>query len=94
MSEGQVITLGNEQLRVIETPGHTKGSICLIGEGFIFTGDTVFANGGYGRFDLPGGDPIALQKSLHRIANLNEELIIYSGHGEDSTVSEAAAYFK
>ena len=51
---GGLIKVGNETLKVLHTPGHTPGSICLVGEKLVFTGDTLFA-GGIGRTDFPGG---------------------------------------
>ena len=75
---------GNEigPLRVIETPGHTSGSICLYEpeEKLLFTGDTVFADG-FGRYDLPTGNREALRSSIKKLASL-EVRIIYPGHGD------------
>lgn len=94
ITEGDVIEVGDEMLRVIETPGHTAGSVCLVSDEYIFTGDTIFSDGVYGRFDLPGGSGKKLLKSLKRLANLNENLIIYSGHGDNSTIGQSALNFK
>jgi len=73
---------GGFRLRVIETPGHTPGSVCFFEEktGFLFSGDTKFAGGGVGRTDLPGGDPGELEKSLEKIAGLEYSLLC-PGHG-------------
>jgi glyoxylase-like metal-dependent hydrolase (beta-lactamase superfamily II) len=82
LEEGDEIKIGEEFLKVILTPGHTKGSISLIGENFIFTGDTLFKDG-YGRTDLPGGSPEEMEKSLKKLSELMEPGIkIYPGHGE------------
>ncbi len=54
LEDGSLIKFGNESLKVMHTPGHTPGSICLLGERLVFTGDTLFA-GGIGRTDFPGG---------------------------------------
>ena len=82
LKEGDEIKIGKEKLKVIHTPGHTKGSICLVGESFIFTGDTLFKDG-VGRTDLPGGSEKDLEKSLEKLKKiLKSGLIIYPGHGE------------
>jgi glyoxylase-like metal-dependent hydrolase (beta-lactamase superfamily II) len=69
-------------LRVLHTPGHTPGSICLIAEKdlILFSGDTVFSDGCFGRFDFPGGSRIELARSLDRLALLDVEGL-YPGHG-------------
>ncbi|MCQ8893481.1 MAG: MBL fold metallo-hydrolase [Methanolinea sp.] len=69
-------------LLVIHTPGHTPGSICLLheDEGALISGDTVFSDGGFGRFDFPGGSRSELQNSLERLAHLEIEGL-YPGHG-------------
>jgi len=79
---GEEIKIGKEFLKVIHTPGHTKGSICLLFETGIFTGDLWFKDG-TGRTDLPGGSQKDLQESLEKIKNfLKPEIKIYPGHGE------------
>ncbi len=85
LKDGDKITFGNSELTLMHTPGHTRGSSCLIGENEIFSGDTVFA-GGYGRYDLEGGDASALFKSLKKVLSLDENLTVYSGHGEKTTI--------
>ncbi|HPH34719.1 MAG TPA: MBL fold metallo-hydrolase [Methanoregulaceae archaeon] len=69
-------------LKVIHTPGHTAGSICLFSEEeqFLISGDTVFCDGGFGRFDFPGGDKTALAHSIARLDTLAVEGL-YPGHG-------------
>ncbi len=68
--------------KVIHTPGHTEGSICLYSEklGQLFSGDTLFA-GGYGRFDGMGGDPAAMAESLAKLMALPGATDVYPGHG-------------
>jgi len=84
--DGDLITCGDLTLQVIHTPGHTPGGICLLGEGVLFTGDTLFA-GGIGRSDLVGGDGDLLLRSIReRLLPLAEELPIYPGHGDSSTL--------
>jgi len=70
------------KLEVIHTPGHTPGSICLFGRNdkILVSGDTVFSDGGFGRYDFPGGDRTALQSSITSLAELDIEGL-YPGHG-------------
>ena len=82
--DGDKITFGNSELLVIHTPGHSKDSICLVGDGKIFSGDTLFV-GNCGRVDLPGGSSKELYHSLSEIlSNLDENLVLYSGHNYGS----------
>ncbi|MFB5612106.1 MAG: MBL fold metallo-hydrolase [Nitrosarchaeum sp.] len=87
VKDGDVIEFGNSKLTVLHTPGHSKDSICLIGDGKFFSGDTLFV-GNCGRIDLPGGSSRDLYHSLFNILySLNDELVLYSGHnyGNNST---------
>ena len=88
LSDGDEIKLGNEILRVISTPGHSKGSICLMNDEFMITGDTIF-EAGYGRYDLHGGDGRTLLKTLRSFTNYDGRLTIYPGHGDSATLSQA-----
>lgn len=85
LREGDVVTVGEHTLTVWETPGHTPGSICLIGEELALTGDTLFA-GSIGRVDFPGGDVTAMERSLRRLQDLPDEMRIYPGHGPSTTM--------
>jgi glyoxylase-like metal-dependent hydrolase (beta-lactamase superfamily II) len=80
----RILTDGDRigDLLVIHTPGHTPGSICLLHEAerALISGDTVFSDGGFGRFDFPGGSRSALQRSIERLAGLTIEGL-YPGHG-------------
>jgi hydroxyacylglutathione hydrolase len=69
-------------LRVLHTPGHTPGSICLYleEEKALISGDTVFSDGGYGRYDFPGGNRAALSESLDRLSKISVDKL-YPGHG-------------
>jgi len=89
LNEGDTVDLweGASVLRVIHTPGHSSGSICLIGEGFAFVGDLLFA-GGIGRTDLLGGDDEAMAESLRRILQLPDSTVVYPGHGPITTIGE------
>jgi glyoxylase-like metal-dependent hydrolase (beta-lactamase superfamily II) len=82
LKEGDKIKIGDSTLKVLHTPGHTKGSICLLAKNFIFTGDTLFKDG-YGRTDLPGGCQKDLEKSLEKLKKiLKPGMIVYPGHGQ------------
>lgn len=84
IKEGDEIYVGTEKLRVIETPGHTLGSICFLTPDSIFTGDTLF-NGSIGRYDL-GGNKDLMKKSLKRLTSLGDWLTVYPGHGFFTTL--------
>lgn len=91
VQDGDVIAVGNLQLRVIHTPGHTPGGICLYAEPHLFSGDTLFV-GGVGRTDFPGGDTAQLMQSLQeKVLTLPAETVVWPGHGyggASSTVGE------
>jgi len=81
LEDGEEIKLEEEPLKIIFTPGHTKGSICVLGKNFIFTGDTLFEDG-YGRTDLPGGSEKDLRESLAKLKKiLKKGMTVYPGHG-------------
>jgi len=84
---GQVLTLGNIELLVLHTPGHSPGSICLYNEeeGVLFDGDVLF-NMGMGRYDLPGGDYRILMDSIQKLLALPDETTVYPGHGPSTTI--------
>ncbi len=93
--DGQRISVGDEQITVIHTPGHSKGSVCFLCGDALLTGDTLFADS-VGRWDLWGGNPAELKDSLHRLRALDSNLTIYPGHGTTATLSDAleqSAYF-
>jgi hydroxyacylglutathione hydrolase len=83
--EGDEIVAGDLRFRVLHTPGHSPGGICLYGHNVIFTGDTIFA-GSVGRTDFPGGSYDTLKKSFARIISLPPETKIFSGHGPETSV--------
>jgi len=85
LTDGDTVRAGELQLGVIHTPGHTPGSMCLLGDGHLFAGDTLFA-GSVGRTDFPGGDPRAMQRSIARLAALPDETRVHCGHGPDTTI--------
>jgi glyoxylase-like metal-dependent hydrolase (beta-lactamase superfamily II)/rhodanese-related sulfurtransferase len=80
VDDGEMIALGKLRLRVLHTPGHTRDSMCLVGEDCVFTGDTLLI-GATGRTDLPGGDPQALHHSLfERLMRLDPGLRVFPAH--------------
>ena len=78
LAEGGEVRFGSIRLRVLHTPGHTEGSVCLLDadEGHLYSGDTLFA-GGWGRVDLPGGDPTAMVASLGRLLDLEDGVRVH-----------------
>ena len=85
VSAGDSIKFGCSELVVYHTPGHSKDSICLVGDGKIFSGDTLFV-GNCGRIDLPGGSSRELYHSLFDvISNLDDGLVMYPGHDYGSS---------
>lgn len=81
------VTLAGMDTLVLETPGHTPGSVCLLIDAHMFAGDTLFA-GSCGRTDLPGGDPRAMRDSLRRLAKLEGNFFVHPGHGPGSTLDQ------
>jgi len=85
IDEGDEVKVGNLSFKVMHTPGHSKGSVCLLGEGIVLTGDTIF-QGSVGRTDFPGGSIEELKQSFKRLIELPEDIQILSGHGPETTV--------
>ncbi len=81
------IKFGDLIAKIIHTPGHTAGSISILVEDAIFSGDTLF-KGIYGRTDLPTGNEFDMQKSLKKLLELNEDIIVYPGHGISTMISD------
>jgi hydroxyacylglutathione hydrolase len=80
VKDGDEIIIGDVSLEVIHTPGHSPGGICLLGDGHLFTGDTLFV-GGIGRTDLPGASMNLFMKSIkERLLTLPGETIVWPGH--------------
>jgi len=81
LEDGDVLEIGDEKFNVLHTPGHTPGCICLYSEKSksLFSGDTVFAYGSFGRYDFPGGNPKQLRQSIERLSTL-DILNLYPGH--------------
>ncbi len=80
LSDGDIVPVGKTDLRIIHTPGHTPGSICIYADGHLFTGDTLFV-GAVGRTDLPGGSFKTLISSIReKLYRLPDETIVWPGH--------------
>ncbi len=87
LHDGNTIKVGETTLKVMHTPGHSPGSICLIGDKEVFTGDTLFA-GSIGRVDLPQSSESDMKHSLKKLANLPGYFTVYPGHGPTTTIEE------
>ena len=83
--DGEAIQAGGLTFTVLETPGHTWGSVCFLCEDALFSGDTLFA-GSCGRTDLPGGESQVLRQSLEYLSELETDYRIFPGHGESTTL--------
>jgi glyoxylase-like metal-dependent hydrolase (beta-lactamase superfamily II) len=89
LEDGDTVSVGSMALRVLHTPGHAPGSICLLGDGVCFTGDLLFRDG-VGRWDLPDGDQATLVRSLRRLAaetQADPSVRVYPGHGPATTMA-------
>ena len=90
LREGEKISFGRQLLTVVETPGHTRGSISLCGAGAVFTGDALFA-GSIGRTDLAGGSRTGLIKAIReKLLVLPPATVVYPGHGPATTIGDEA----
>ncbi|MFC1980116.1 MBL fold metallo-hydrolase [Chloroflexota bacterium] len=86
LKDGDSVDIGELHFTVLHTPGHSPGCICLLGEGILFSGDTLF-NYGIGRTDFPGGSYEQLMNSIHtRLMALPDDTKVYPGHGPDTTI--------
>ena len=86
-AEGDELTLAGLTFRVMQTPGHTPGSVCLHFGTDLFCGDTLFA-GSCGRTDFPGGSSAQMRQSLTRLSQLEATLRAHPGHGPSTTIAE------
>lgn len=86
LKDGDSLDIGGLYFSVLHTPGHTPGGICLLGQGAVFTGDTLF-NYGIGRTDLPGGSYDQLVNGIHtKLMTLPDNTVVYPGHGPETTI--------
>jgi hydroxyacylglutathione hydrolase len=87
LEDGDILEAGMISLKVIHTPGHSPGSICLLADEAIFTGDLLFA-GSIGRYDFPGSSYKQIINSLKKIMELDDNIEVYPGHGPITTIGE------
>jgi len=87
VSDEDILEVGNLRFKILHTPGHSPGGICLYGEGIVFTGDTLFA-GSVGRTDLYGGNIEKLKGSFKRLMALEDKTRVFPGHGPQTTIGE------
>jgi hydroxyacylglutathione hydrolase len=85
LTDGDVLTFAGFRIEVVHTPGHTPGSICLRTDGWVLTGDLVFA-GTIGRHDFPNSNTAHMEASLRRFLEMPDALDVYPGHGPKTTV--------
>ena len=88
LTKGEIILLGENRIKVLHTPGHTRGSVCYLCGDDLITGDTIFQSG-YGRYDLYGGDYASLCSSLRSLTELSPTLRIHPGHGPTALLGDA-----
>lgn len=87
LKDGDEISFGELSFKVIHTPGHSPGGVCLYTPGHLFAGDTLFA-GSIGRTDLPGGDYDTLISSIKgKLLTLPEDTVVYTGHGPETSIA-------
>lgn len=86
LEEGMELKLGDFSIRVLHTPGHSRGGVCFVVGDTIFSGDTLFCHT-CGRTDLPGGDYATLMHSLERLAGLSGDYQVYPGHNRATTLA-------
>ena len=87
LEDKKLVKFGKMTLRVMHTPGHSLGSISLVGENLVFTGDTLFA-GSIGRTDFQGGSDRDIKVSLEKLMRLPDDFVVYPGHGGFSTIGK------
>lgn len=85
LEEGDLIKLDELTFKVIHTPGHTHGCICIYGEGVLFSGDTLFKNG-IGRTDIPRSSATDMENSLKKLSALDPDTVVYPGHGPKTSI--------
>lgn len=85
VKDGDVITLGESEIKVVSTPGHTKGSVCYLVDNYLFVGDTLFYCS-CGRTDFPSGSELEMRQSLKKLMSLNGDYYVMTGHDRCSTL--------
>jgi glyoxylase-like metal-dependent hydrolase (beta-lactamase superfamily II) len=90
LHDGDILKIGEETLKVIHTPGHSRGGISLLGTHEVFSGDTLF-EGSIGRIDFPDSSEADMKNSLKKLASLPAETTVSPGHGPKTTIGEEKA---
>ena len=85
LKEGDILDIAGLSLSILHTPGHTEGSISVLCEDVVFTGDTLFC-GTIGRTDLPHGDYEKITQSIKKLMDLDDDIMVYPGHGRSTTI--------
>jgi glyoxylase-like metal-dependent hydrolase (beta-lactamase superfamily II) len=85
LDDGDEVVCDELSFKVIHTPGHTPGGICLFGHGVLFSGDTLFRDG-IGRTDFPGASALQMETSLKELSKLPVDTVVYPGHGPTTTI--------
>ncbi len=91
LEDGDWVKIGNIKLQVLHTPGHTPGCVCLVGDTFVLTGDTLFPDS-VGRTDFPASSLVDMEASLRKLLLLDDSLIVYPGHGNATTIGRERAH--
>jgi hydroxyacylglutathione hydrolase len=92
LEEGDTVQVGHLEFKVLHTPGHSPGGICLYADGVVFVGDTLFA-GSIGRTDFPGGDFNTLIRSIQtKLFTLPDDTLVYAGHMGQTTIGQEKKY--
>lgn len=92
IDENSEIYIGDEKIKIINTPGHTMGGVCYFVDNKLFSGDTIFL-GSVGRTDLPGGSYEQIKKSVKNVLEMfDDDVKIYPGHGDSTTVAYEKKY--
>jgi glyoxylase-like metal-dependent hydrolase (beta-lactamase superfamily II) len=87
LKDGDELTFDGGVIKIIHTPGHTKGGVCFLADDNLFSGDTLFQQS-VGRTDLPGGNMTTLLTSLEKLKQLPDAVKVFPGHGESTTIGE------
>ncbi len=95
LRDNEKVELGSQYLRVMFTPGHTPGSVCLYckEDKVLFSGDTIFADGGVGRTDYRYSSEVDLHESITKIFQLTDEIMVFSGHGRETTIGQERDFY-
>lgn len=86
LQDGDVIKLGDLEIKLIATPGHSEGGFSFLVDGYLFTGDTLF-KANIGRTDFPGGNFDEIIRSIKKLTSLDDEIVVCPGHGPSSTIA-------